>query len=163
MPRLRPFVKFDKDNQVVPGSLVFSQKIPKPGKWREILANLCCDTNNSCIPIGTPSIIEPTVPLTDFNSLNFIGGPKDKLYFAIGCSNNNSIYWSIELGTSGIANIDDLIIFLNSTLATLGTFSYITDGVRYGLVLTTNMGILNNLFFNTCTIGTYIITQQNYN
>jgi hypothetical protein len=45
MPRLRPFVKFDKDNQVVPGSLVFSQKIPKPGKWREISLEGCCDTS----------------------------------------------------------------------------------------------------------------------
>lgn len=45
MPRLRPFVKFDKDNQVVPGSLVFSQKIPRPGKWREISLEGCCDTS----------------------------------------------------------------------------------------------------------------------
>lgn len=45
MPKLRPFVKFDKDNQVVPGSLTFSEKIPKPGKWREISLEGCCDTS----------------------------------------------------------------------------------------------------------------------
>jgi hypothetical protein len=89
MPRLRPFVKFDKDNQVVPGSLVFSQKIPKPGKWREISLEGCCDTstlqNNPPNKLSTQVVCEQVT----FTGIIVREGPRPEVtYYECGQDEN---------------------------------------------------------------------------
>jgi len=40
--QLKSFVRLDGQNRVVASSLIYRQKMPKVGKWREIVANECC-------------------------------------------------------------------------------------------------------------------------
>ena len=40
----KAYVRIDGQNRVVAGSLIYRQKMPTVGKWREIDVNTCCTT-----------------------------------------------------------------------------------------------------------------------
>ena len=163
--KTRAFVKYTKLGKIIPGSLITTTggAPDKSSIWKEVPTDVCCDNSKFCMPTGTLITIAST-EINESNLINFSAGAKDKLYIAIGCTTNNNVYWSVELNTSTITNIDDLMVFLNSQFLMLGTFTYNNPTPNYyGLILSTNSGSINNLFFNTCVSGTYYITQQNYN
>jgi uncharacterized protein (TIGR02145 family) len=41
--RKKAFVKYDSQGNIVPGSLIITTKLPKPGAWKEVFINICCD------------------------------------------------------------------------------------------------------------------------
>lgn len=48
-PRLRYFLKFQPNGDVIPGSGVLRTHKPKsPGVWQEITANICCQESSDC-------------------------------------------------------------------------------------------------------------------
>jgi uncharacterized protein (TIGR02145 family) len=42
----KAFVKYDSQGNIVPGSLIVTGKLPKPGIWKEVVINACCSTGN---------------------------------------------------------------------------------------------------------------------
>ncbi len=50
---MRYFVKLDKNQHPVPGSLVYNTTIPKKGKWFEIIKP-CLDEDSHCIQSPKP-------------------------------------------------------------------------------------------------------------
>ncbi len=44
--KLRAFVKYDKNGDIIPGAMVLRQKHPGNG-WVEIVANICCTTTTT--------------------------------------------------------------------------------------------------------------------
>jgi len=45
MSKQKAFVRYTKNGQIVPGSLVLSYNYPKPGLWAEVITDICCDTD----------------------------------------------------------------------------------------------------------------------
>jgi hypothetical protein len=41
--KLKAFVRFDGSGRVVAGSLILRRRMPKVGKWQEIVADECCN------------------------------------------------------------------------------------------------------------------------
>jgi len=46
--KLKAFARIDGTGRVVPGSLVLRERKPKTGKWKEVEANECCNTIDTC-------------------------------------------------------------------------------------------------------------------
>ena len=46
---LKSYVRLDGQNRVVAGSLIFRQKKPTVGKWKEIPSSICCTTTTTTI------------------------------------------------------------------------------------------------------------------
>lgn len=44
--RKKAFVKYDSQGNIVPGSLILTTKLPKPGIWKEVLINACCNVED---------------------------------------------------------------------------------------------------------------------
>ena len=51
---LRHFVRVDNSGRTVPGSSILRVRIPKVGKWVEILPRECCLTTTSTTDRGGP-------------------------------------------------------------------------------------------------------------
>lgn len=56
---LKAFVRFDGSGRVVAGSLILRKNKPKVGKWKEILANECCNQTTT-----TTTTLPPTTTTT---------------------------------------------------------------------------------------------------
>ncbi len=41
-PRLKAYVKYDKNGHIVPFSMQLRKSAPKNGVWREVAKDLCC-------------------------------------------------------------------------------------------------------------------------
>lgn len=58
---LKAFVRFDGSGRVVAGSLILRRKMPKVGKWQEIVAYECC---NPTTTTTTTTTAAPTTTST---------------------------------------------------------------------------------------------------
>lgn len=47
---LKAFVRFDGSGRIVAGSLILRKKMPTVGKWKEIVANECCNSTTPLYP-----------------------------------------------------------------------------------------------------------------
>lgn len=61
---LKAFVRFDGSGRVVAGSLILRKKMPKVGKWQEIVGYECCPTTTTTTTAAptttTTTTAEPT-------------------------------------------------------------------------------------------------------
>lgn len=62
---LKAYIRIDGSGRDVPGSLVLRTRMPGNGKWRQILADQCCNP-----------VITPTTPTTTTTTTiaNIVGG-----------------------------------------------------------------------------------------
>lgn len=44
--KLKAFVRFDGSGRVVPGSMVMRKRMPKVGRWQEIISHECCGSED---------------------------------------------------------------------------------------------------------------------
>ena len=78
MSKLKAWVRFDGNKNVVPGSLILRENKPTVGIWKEITYNLCCDggvTPN--VPNSPLYIYDFEITCSDFclNSIDVNGEP----------------------------------------------------------------------------------------
>lgn len=57
---LKAYVRFDGSGRVVPGSLVLRRKMPKVGKWQEIVGYECCNPTTTTTTTATPTTTTTT-------------------------------------------------------------------------------------------------------
>jgi len=57
---LKAYVRFDGSGRVVPGSLVLRRKMPKIGKWQEIVGYECCNPTTTTTTTAAPTTTSTT-------------------------------------------------------------------------------------------------------
>ena len=57
---LKAYVRFDGSGRVVPGSLVLRRKMPKVGKWQEIVGYECCNPTTTTTTTATTTTTTTT-------------------------------------------------------------------------------------------------------
>jgi hypothetical protein len=108
MAKQRAFVRYTKKGKVVPSSLILtSGSFPSgPSTWKEVPADLCCETVTLSTQMNDTAINDVSVRLLCNSTLV-------------------SVSTSSEISTNG----DSLAAILNEQFgAQYGTFAYITDG-----------------------------------
>lgn len=61
---LKAFVRFDGSGRVVGGSLILRKNKPKVGKWKEIIANECCNETTTTTTSSSSSTSTTTSTTT---------------------------------------------------------------------------------------------------
>lgn len=80
--RQKAFVKYDGSGRIVPGSLIITNNtLPKPGIWKEVYINKCCDT--SSLP---------------FNCIEFVVNTTVTTYFEFNFTTLGAINFTIDWG-----------------------------------------------------------------
>lgn len=72
---LRAFVRFDGSGRIVASSLILRKRKPKVGKWKEILANECCDitTTSTTTTLFPPTTTTTTTATPSFALVYYVG------------------------------------------------------------------------------------------
>lgn len=63
---LKAYVRFDGSGRVVPGSLILRRKMPKVGKWKEIVAYECCNPTTTTSSTTTVAVTTTSSTTTEF-------------------------------------------------------------------------------------------------
>jgi hypothetical protein len=105
----RAFVRYSKQGKIVPGSLILtSGSFPSgPSTWKEVPADLCCETVTISAQVNDPAI--------NAVSISFL------------CNGVNKIS---KYSTQESTDTDSLVAILNEEFGPeYGTFTYLTDGL----------------------------------
>jgi hypothetical protein len=90
MSKKKAFVKYAQ-NKAVAGSLIIRETAPKVGVWKEVLYDLCCQSENQCNPslYNFTSTLENINDATNNTNISVLVGTE---YYT---SYDNQVYFSI--------------------------------------------------------------------
>lgn len=91
----KAFIKYDNNGNIVPGSLVITDNLPKPGIWKEVYIDVCCITTTTTststtttTTTATPTTTTTTTTLPPTTTTTTIGDP-------LAASNRNRIRYTL--------------------------------------------------------------------
>lgn len=98
----KAFVKYSKDGHIVPGSLIITNsQLPKPGIWKEVYINKCCEVVGGCVTF----VIDNTTPngLTNYIFIEVIndGGAPVTMTVTWGDGTEDTITVNADPGNFG--------------------------------------------------------------
>jgi hypothetical protein len=116
MAKKRAFVRYSKQGKIVPGSLILTNgSYPQgPSTWKEVSADLCCDSGGGTF---TTEIVFPTTP--EFPDQIFIG-----VGFIVRCNGGAVISYFIEYPLE-INTTQEIVDYLNPLLSGVASFTFV--------------------------------------
>ena len=142
MPKKRGFVRYTKKGKLIPGSLVVTTSGGYPDKsslWKEVSADLCCDSGGNCEPQFSNLILTETTAIVEgfYTNINIT-------LLSEECETNQ--FFSIVIALNSL-NYTQLIDILNTNFSFLGFFSYTAPDV---ISLQVSSAGQIGYFANTC-------------
>lgn len=141
MGKLKAWIRFDVNKNVVPGSLILRESKPKVGTWLEVGYNLCCDYN--------PTPPPPPVPVSPLYIYDFQIECEDFCLTSIDINGEPYPFPVCEapLNFEGLVNLlqttfpEDLIDGVPAIFPAVGgTITIISSTRVFGTIITENCG-----------------------
>lgn len=111
--KLRAFVRFDGSGRVVAGSLVLRRKMPKVGRWQEVISDECCG------PVIPPAVSDPVIDAFDATTIDISWTAA-----TVSPGQNPVTHYLIKLDTVQVAIVAaaDVLVYIFTGLTTATSY-----------------------------------------